>query len=185
MKSPSSRRLSTALIGPLLVVSTCGVAAASASSDPAGPPSPPPWHLKVSWTNTAPPISIGAPKCNAAGQCLYPWTEVGESHGDLEGTYIASGVATVNVTGQLAVSRIDTFTGSVKGCGTGSMVVRATEDLGPSPKPSRWQVVDDFGTGDLVGIRGDGQGTGAQTATGLTSTLTGTLTCAKSDGPAT
>ena len=131
----------------------------------------------VTFTNTAPPITIGAPQCDAGGQCLYPWTEAGVSHGDFEGTYIASGVATASATGALAVSRMDILTGTIAGCGTGTLVLRMTEDLGPSPKPSEWQVVEGFGTGDLAGVRGHGDGIGAQTPDGLTTTLSGRLHC--------
>ena len=99
------------------------------------------------------------------------------SHGDFEGTYIASGVATASSSGALAVSRMDILTGTIAGCGTGTLVLRMTEDLGPSPKPSRWSVVEGFGTGDLASVRGQGDGIGAQTPDGLTTTLTGWLRC--------
>jgi hypothetical protein len=136
------------------------------------------WH-PVTWTNTAPPITIGAPQCSAAGVCLYPWTEAGESHGDLEGTYVASGVATANATGELSIVRMDTFTGTIKGCGTGTITARAVEAVNtPTPEPGRWMILDGFGTGDLAGVHGFGEATGGTTPTGLSTTLTGSLRCA-------
>ena len=153
-------RVAAAMLAPLVLAGTTAVAGASVTN-PAKPQTSRPDKHEMTWTNTAPPIVIGAPQCNAAGQCLYPWTEAGQTTGDLQGTYIASGVASVNATGQFAVARIDTFTGTIEGCGTGSITLRETEDLGPAPKPTRWQVVDGFGTGDLAAVQGHGEGTGA------------------------
>ena len=94
-----SRRFGPALLVPLLVlVVTSGLVGTSASAQSTSSgrrPNRPQWH-DVTFTNTAPPITIGTPQCDAGGQCLYPWTEAGVSHGDFEGTYIASGAATAS-----------------------------------------------------------------------------------------
>jgi len=174
------RHLALALLAPaLLLVSAEGAGAnGSHGRDPKDPRSRP--GHEVTWTNTAPPITLAAPFCDANGQCLYPWTEAGTTEGDFTGSYIASGTATANATGDLAVVRLDTYTGTLARCGTGTFVIRSVEHLGPNPQPTEWEIEAGFGTGDLATVHGDGEGTGAQLPDGtLTATLTGKVSCGR------
>ncbi len=55
----------------------------------------------------------------------------------------------------------ETFTGTVQGCGTGSMSYSlfSTEDTGGNTRVT-WQVIEGAGTGELVRLRGHGTQTG-------------------------
>ena len=65
-------------------------------------------------------------------------------------------------TGVTYASSLETFTGTVKGCGAGTMTYR---QFGTADKKGamhfEWQVVDGLGTGDLARVRGHGVFTGA------------------------
>lgn len=181
MIRPRPRHLVVAIVA---VVALAAVSTASWAATPRPTPSAKPaipyWH-HVTWTNTAPPIVIASPQCSPAGPCLYPWTEAGVSHGDREGSYFASGVATASPTGVLEVSRIDVFTGTIAGCGTGTITTRGIEEIDPNtPAVGHWKVVSGFGTGELSRLQGFGQGTGGTTPTGLTATISGSMRCGRS-----
>ncbi len=80
------------------------------------------------WTNAGPPLTLLTPFCDG-GHCVYPFTETGQFHGDLEGQHVSAGVTALDATGKrYAVSRTDVFTGTVKGCGTGTMVIIGDEN---------------------------------------------------------
>ena len=170
------KRAAGALLVPLFLFGSSAIAGGSAQARAAHEHSRHGRH-HIEWTNEAPPIVIGVPQCDATPRCLYPWTETGVSHGDLEGTYIASGVATVSATGALTVVRTDIFTGTVAGCGTGTVVSHGTEDIGPSSSAT-WSIVAGFGTGDLVDVTGHGTAVGAAGAT-VTSTVDGVIDCGR------
>ena len=89
----------------------------------------------VSWTASGPPLRIGAPSCDVTGHCVYPWTESGTDAGDLLGSHAAAGGATADASGHsFGTARISVFTGSVRGCGQGtmSMAVNAVHGFGKS-----------------------------------------------------
>jgi hypothetical protein len=64
--------------------------------------------------------------------------------------------------GDTFAASLETFTGTVKGCGTGTMTYR---QYGTADKKGNmrfeWQVIDGLGTGELRGLRGRGTFTGA------------------------
>lgn len=176
MRISKSARVAGAVAALVLVGGVPGIGSEVGASTQPHATARPRWR-RVTWSNAAPPIVIGAPACGAGGRCLYPWTETGTSTGDLVGSYQAAGVATANAAGLLMVSRTDVFTGTVKGCGTGSITFHAVEEIGPHAAPARWSTVNRFGTGALAHLRAYGTGSGAQSPTGVTSTLVGRLRC--------
>ena len=115
----------------------------------------------VSWTASGPPLSIGAPSCDATGHCVYPWTESGTDAGDLQGDHVAAGGATADASGHsFGTTRISVFTGSVRGCGNGTMALSVGAVTHPDGTTSEWwQVRDGFGVGDLATATGRGTGT--------------------------
>jgi len=129
------------------------------------------------WTNSGPPLKIGAPFCDG-GHCLYPFTETGAFHGDLEGKHVSSGVAAVDATGKkYAVSRTTVFIGTVKGCGSGTMVFLEGETASSTGGTGHGTIAPGFGTGALRSARGDGAGVGVAGSGGITSKFTGHITC--------
>lgn len=101
----------------------------------------------------------------------------------LEGTWAGDaterlGTATsARSDGGFVEAKVMRFEGAVSGCGTGSVVVVALDrvDAEGSAGSRSWEIVPDFGTGDLVGATGFGTGTGR--AADGTSTLTGSMSC--------
>src|SRR5205085_3425315 len=78
----------------------------------------------VSWTASGPPLAIGAPSCDPTGHCVYPFTDSGTDAGDLQGSHAAGGGATADAAGSsFGTTRISVFTGSVRGCGHGTMTM--------------------------------------------------------------
>jgi hypothetical protein len=180
MISPRPRHLAVAILAVVALVAVSSAAWATTPTPARASKPVIPYWRQVTWTNTAPPIIIGSPQCSTAGPCLYPWTEAGVAHGDLEGTYIASGVATASPTGVLEVSRMDVFTGTIAGCGTGTITTRGIEQIDPTkPAPGSMKVVSAFGTGELSRVQGFGQGIGGTTPTGLTATINGSIHCGR------
>ncbi|HTL83573.1 MAG TPA: hypothetical protein VL856_00210 [Acidimicrobiia bacterium] len=134
----------------------------------------------VHWSNTAPPAALGQRQCGASQQeCLVVGsTENGAAHGDLEGTYFSGGSLALDTTGlKFAITRTDVFKGTVKGCGTGTLVLVGEETATPSSGVGTWKIVKGFGTGDLANATGQGTGTGGADAQGIHSKLKGVIDC--------
>ena len=69
------------------------------------------------------------------------------------------------------------FTGTVVGCGTGSLIVNVLDRVDGQDAPGfrSWEIIPDLGTGDLVGATGFG--TGTVSAGEGTSTFEGSMSC--------
>jgi hypothetical protein len=115
----------------------------------------------VSWIASGPPLSIGAPSCDATGHCAYPFTDSGTDAGDLQGSHAAAGGATADASGSsFGTTRMVVFTGSVRGCGHGTLAMSMQAITHPDGSTSEWwQVRTGFGAGDLANASGTGQGT--------------------------
>jgi len=115
----------------------------------------------VSWTASGPPLRIGAPSCDVTGHCVYPWTESGTDAGDLLGSHAAAGGATADASGHsFGTARISVFTGSVRGCGQGTMSMAVNAVTHPDGTTSEsWHVRDGFGAGALATAAGMGTAT--------------------------
>ena len=72
-----------------------------------------------------------------------------------------------------AVGETEIFRGSIKGCGTGTMVMFVTIVAEPKVGTGEWRVVDGFGTGDLENVSGHGTAAGA----GFSSDWQGVIDC--------
>jgi hypothetical protein len=129
------------------------------------------------WTNVGPPLTLLAPFCDA-GHCVYPFTETGQFHGDLEGKHVSAGVTALDATGKrYAVSRTDVFIGTVKGCGAGTMVIIGDENASATTGTGNGKIAPGFGTGDLRSAQGEGVGVGTAGSGGIRSKYSGRITC--------
>jgi hypothetical protein len=79
--------------------------------------------------------------------------------------------------GGLVEAMVMRFTGTVDGCGTGSLIVNVLDrvDAQDAPAVRSWEIIPGLGTGDLVGATGLGTGT-VNTGEG-TSTFEGSMSC--------
>ena len=83
------------------------------------------------------------------------------------------------------LSIIETFTGTINGCGTGSMSYRLFGTLSATGKIDlEWQTVEGFGSGALAGATGHGTAKGIYKADfSTTGDFTGELRCPRTTAP--
>jgi hypothetical protein len=111
-------------------------------------------------TASGPPVPF-AQTCDSTGACLIPISGGPASTvtGDFDGTGVYAGAARPVGSDEAYSSAITTFTGSVKGCGTGTEIMRYdahyAADL-PHGGGGTWEIVDGTGTGDLEQLSGHG-----------------------------
>jgi hypothetical protein len=102
--------------------------------------------------------TAGKDACRGMGRSTTPTTITGDWEGKTEYQYgwlmVPSGVTYSAV--------IETFTGTVKGCGTGSMsyYLFATDAGAGSNTEVTWKVIEGAGTGELAELSGHGSQTG-------------------------
>ncbi len=109
---------------------------------------------------------------------MYPLTITATLSGDLTGTTISHSAGALVGT-EFAASDTQIFTGTVAGCGTGTLVFLSTgRGSTTGTTTAAWTIAEGFGTGDLVHATGTGTTTVAPASDGsLSSTLTGRITC--------
>jgi hypothetical protein len=165
-------RVATALAGTALLIApfvpTALVDAGSQSKT----------QLTATFTGSAP--VPGIPACDASGKCVTTVTVGSAVTGDLQGT--ASSVAALmfdSVTHAYLIMQYSLFTGTVEGCGDGSLIMRLPEvRLEQTIVKGRVDVLPDTGTNELTGLFGGGTYTAVQDAAGLyTTTMSLTLHC--------
>ena len=176
-------RLVPLLALALLTVAACGsddssTSASPSTSTPTASTTTEPPGKEIHATGTSGTPKVGDPICDAEKHCMIPLTLTGTYSGDLTGTGISHGAGALFGT-EYASGGTLIFTGTITGCGSGTMVVtdsgRGTTDGRGS---STWTIVDGVGTGDLVRVSGSGTTTFAPGAGGATTlTLTGRVIC--------
>jgi hypothetical protein len=132
----------------------------------------------VRWNADAIP---GVPKqeCNETKQCVLLGTERITLEGDLEGTAFTGTAAAFGKNQRFVVGRTDVFRGTVKGCGSGTMVIYGTETADVRSGAGEWQIAEGFGTGDLAGVTGHGTGVGTVDNSGFHSQWEGVIDCGR------
>jgi hypothetical protein len=160
-----ARRIALAATATAAVLSPAAVVANTTASQAEGVDAT--LHLNVHhvhYQSGSPPSTVGAPACDPAGHCMFPYSVNFDpvksvSTGDVAGTWVGSGGATVIGTA-LYSSALATFNGTVTGCGTGSFLLRLDSKsfLDGSPGTTTWTIEKGSGTGDLVNITGFGTG---------------------------
>ena len=76
--------------------------------------------------------------------------------GDMSGTSYASGSAALAPDGIYRATAIEQFSGSITGCGTGTLIIEQSGTLDPvtGADDGTWRIVPGTGTGDLANASG-------------------------------
>lgn len=126
------------------------------------------------------PPTFLPPACNEAQNCVFPLERTTTTlTGTFSGTSVSAGAAVPNATGAYNAVGIHLFTGTVEGCGAGTLVW--TEELvseGGAETAGTWHIADGSGTGALESVSGGGsfQAHVNPDASG-TGTATGRISC--------
>lgn len=165
---------STMLVGSSFILGAATItSAASAKSNITVQPAKSPTSaaaVKAHWANPPDKFELTLPCTDTdyipkTGLCH----GTGSGHADLTGTWKGTTVyeygfatTTANVS-QLSI--IETFTGTITGCGTGSMSYRLFGTLSATGKIDlTWQTIEGFGSGALTGATGHGTAIGTYNA---------------------
>ena len=185
-RRPSTIRISSAVI----VLSSCGLlflhgfANADAAKKKAGPPVAIKAHYEAppDQYDMAPPCSAwtSVPSkgtCRGLGRNTGPERITGDWQGQSEYAY---GFFTL-ASGHSHGSGVDYFTGTISGCGTGSVVYQAVFSYESKGNfQGQWQMIEGSGTGDLAGLRGTGKFSQVTKPDGSTvGDYSGTVYCSK------
>jgi hypothetical protein len=133
---------------------------------------------EVTASSTAGASTVGDPICDAEQHCMYPLTITATVSGDLTGTTVSHSAGALVGT-DFAASDTMIFTGTVAGCGTGTLVFLSTgRGSTTGTTTSTWTIAEGFGTGDLVHATGTGTTRVPPASSGSApATLTGRITC--------
>ncbi|MFT3854892.1 MAG: DUF3224 domain-containing protein [Ilumatobacteraceae bacterium] len=114
---------------------------------------------RLVWTYQQSQPAIGTSVCDAGGACILPFTITGgpASTGDVAGTTVQAGSASVLPDGTVYANSIITFTGTILGCGTGTVTMRSTGLNKAGTTSGRVVIVAGSGTAELTGITGSGK----------------------------
>ena len=102
------------------------------------------------------PAVIGTPVCSPATSCVVPFSLLGSSTGDFEGSGPQTGGGARLPDGSLYANGTLMFTGTVRGCGTGTVVMRSTGFNRGGETSGTIEIIEGSGTGDLAGLTGEG-----------------------------
>jgi Protein of unknown function (DUF3224) len=129
---------------------------------------------QVAFTSTLTPVG-GDFACDPTDptRCTGTFRTVRTLSGDLAGTAYATGSAVLLADGTYQGQAIVQFTGTVAGCGQGTLLMLEVGVLDPAAGTSAgtWTIVAGQGTGDLASTTGDGE------ADGTTPVTTGRVRC--------
>lgn len=121
-----------------------------------------------------------APACGSAGACVYPLSRTTTRiEGSLTGRTVSAGAGTPTKSGGYSGVGFHVFTGTVKGCGSGTVVWTEviTSDDGANVSGA-WTIRKGTGTAGLASVSGNGTFTGTTNSdTSGTVTATGTVRC--------
>jgi hypothetical protein len=150
-----ARRLSLVAIA-ILVPS---LQAATAAADTPQQATPALVAHRLVWRYVQPLPVLSERLCDAAGNCVRPFSFSGgePSVGDVAGTAVQAGAGTMLPDGSIYANSTIKFTGTFRGCGTGSVAMRSTRLNQDGVTSGEIVIVDNSGTGDLVGMRGTGR----------------------------
>jgi Protein of unknown function (DUF3224) len=102
------------------------------------------------------PPTVGSRVCSPEASCVIPFSLLGQASGDLEGTAVQAGAAATLPDGTLYANSTLVFTGSIAGCGTGTVAMRSTGLNEGGETSGLVEIVDGSGTGDLAAVSGRG-----------------------------
>ena len=136
----------------LAVVPALGVAVA-ASGDGATAEAARSRRLEVAFEQQ--PATIGAPVCSPATSCVIPYSVVGTTSGDFEGSTVQAGGSRLMPDGSAFGNATLSFTGTVAGCGTGQVTSRSS-GFRRGDSVAGWSIEIIGGTGGLADLSGSG-----------------------------
>jgi hypothetical protein len=120
------------------------------------------WHVvRVQTSASSPPATIlpGSPTCTPSG-CLESYTVTAQQTGGLDGTVTNNGTLWLESDAAVSfnVTILGLFTGTVQGCGQGTMLMYypLTSGAFTAAFSGRVEIVSGSGTGGLAGISGAG-----------------------------
>lgn len=102
------------------------------------------------------PPSVGAPICSSPTACVVPFSLRGVSTGDVAGTYVQAGAGTRMADGSLYANSTLVFTGTVTGCGTGTVTMRSTGVNRAGVTSGEIEIIEGSGTDGLASLTGTG-----------------------------
>jgi hypothetical protein len=109
-------------------------------------------------TSTGGTEQLLASSCDTAGNCINVngATDPGTLGGDLNGTEIGYSIVTVAPNGAIVIQQSAVFTGTIRGCGTGTLAYTNHGTLQPGDTTFTWVLTleSDTGTGDLTDMSG-------------------------------
>jgi hypothetical protein len=156
---------------PVLVVAGVLVVAAGGGTPRARADRPDggPGNRTVAFTSSA-QIVGGDSGCDPTvpTRCAGTFRSLRTFDGDLSGTAYVVGSAVLLADGTYQGQAVAQFTGTVEGCGSGTLVIVETGVLDPANQREKgtWTVVDGQGTGDLAQLTGAGRSDSAAGGTG-------------------
>ena len=132
------------------------------------------------FTSQAPPLQPLETRCDQQQHCVLPLLGTGSYSGDWTGSDVEATASSI-VGSSFVGATTAVFTGTIKSCGTGSLIVRfrGTGQAGKGGHGT-WTIAAGFGSGDLTNTTGEGtwHSTTAHDSS-TTGVFTGKVTCRK------
>jgi Protein of unknown function (DUF3224) len=140
-----------------LAVVTLGTIALTLSTTTAGADGPAESQHRLNYTMSLQAVGGGI-DCDPTtpSRCIFSFQNVKTYTGDLTGTSYGSGTAALGSDGLYHAVVIERFSGSVNGCGDGTLITRVADDfdLATGEATGSWTIVAHAGTGDLAHASG-------------------------------
>ena len=140
-----------------LAVATLGTVALTLSTTTAEADSSAGSQHRLSYTMSLQAVGGGI-DCDPTtpSRCIVSFQNVKTYTGGLTGTSYGSGTAALGSDGLYHAVVIERFSGSVSGCGEGTLIIRVADDFDPATGKAigSWTIVADAGTGDLAHASG-------------------------------
>ena len=134
----------------------------------------------VRFTVTSPAPTSLTPVCDRAQVCVIPATGTATVEGDVQGSGVFVGGAATNGADLAVGNALATISGTVKGCGDGSVVSRYSVRYAPERSGGTWEIVEGLGKGALASTSGGGTfEVTVNPDMSSTSTWTGTISCGR------
>ena len=102
------------------------------------------------------PAAVGAPLCSPPASCVVPFSLFGVTTGDVAGTMVQAGAGSRMADGSLYANSTVVFTGTVTGCGSGTVTMRSTGVNRGGATTGSIEIVYGSGTGGLASLEGTG-----------------------------
>jgi hypothetical protein len=102
------------------------------------------------------PVSVGTPICSSPTTCVVPFSLFGVSTGDVAGTIVQAGAGSRMADGSLYANSTVVFTGTVTGCGSGTVTIRSTGFNRGVVTSGSIEIIEGSGTAGLASLTGKG-----------------------------